>query len=250
MMVYKDEYADWAKEYDMFGKITDINIKEQNFLRKIFDSHNVKVILDCACGTGQHLYMLSKLGYDLRGSDYSLAMLQTCKTNLDKENIDIVLKQADFRYLEKEWNEKYDAVICMTQAIAHMHTQEDIIMALSSMHKRLEDGGLLVMTQGTTHITLQEKYRFDLVVNNRDFTRVFARDISEQFQTINILDIFHNKKENKMEKHSFKIRIILDDDYKSLLIEAGYSKVHIFGDYNMNPYDKKKSMKLIVVAQK
>ncbi len=32
-----------------------------------------------------------------------------------------MLKKADFRYLENVWEENYDAVICMTQAIAHMH---------------------------------------------------------------------------------------------------------------------------------
>lgn len=249
-MIYKDEYADWANEYDLFGKITDINIKEQKFLKRVFDSYSIKTVLDCACGTGQHIYMLSKLGYDINGSDYSLEMLDICKTNLQKENINIILKQADYRYLDKQWNDKYDAVVCMTQAIAHMHTDEDLIIALTSMYQRLNNGGILVLTQGTTHVTVQDKYRFDLVVNNKDFTRVYARDISKEFQTINILDIFHSENKSEMKKHSINIRILLDDDYKQLLAEAGFSKINIYGDYDMNPYDKMKSMKLIVVAEK
>lgn len=249
-MIYKDEYIDWAQDYDKFGEITDINLKEQEFLNKTFKLNNVKTVLDCACGTGTHLYMLYKLGYTVYGSDYSFAMLSVCKNNLDKEGINVLLKQADFRYLENAWEERYDAVICMTQAIAHMYTEEDLIMALRSMKNRLSDNGVLIMTQGTTHRTLQDKFRFDLVVNNKDFSRVYVRDIKDGFQTVNILDIFHSENENRMKKHSVFIKILLDDDYKHILDRAGFSRVNIYGDYDMNPYDKEMSWKLIVVAQK
>lgn len=40
--------------------------------------------MDCACGTGQHLYMLSELGYKVCGSDYSCSMLGVAKENLKK----------------------------------------------------------------------------------------------------------------------------------------------------------------------
>lgn len=249
-MKYEDEYNDWAQDYDKFGKITDISFKEQEFLNNVFKLYNVKTVLDCACGTGTHLYMLTKLGYRICGSDYSSAMLSVCKNNLDKEGISVLLKQADFRYLEDAWDENYDAVICMTQAIAHMHTDEDLIMALSSMHNKLNDGGILVLTQGTSHRTLQDKYRFDLVINNRDFSRVYARDIKDGFQTVNILDIYHSENESKMKKHSVFIKILLDDDYRYLLEKAGFSKIDIYGDYEMNTYEKDVSWKIIVVAQK
>jgi ubiquinone/menaquinone biosynthesis C-methylase UbiE len=249
-MNYKDEYADWAQSYDKFGAIIDINEKEEAFLVSVFSKYKVKNVLDCACGTGPHLYLLSKLGVDIRGSDYSEAMLKACEENLSKEGIDVIIKKADFRYLEKVWIEKFDAVLCMTQSIAHLHTHEDLITAFKSMHERLNDSGILIMTQGTTHLTLQDRFRFDLVVNNQDFSRVFSRDIAEGFQTVNILVIYHSDKVNKMETNSVHIKIILDDEYESLLNEAGFSKVNIYGGYDMSPYDKENSWKLIVVAER
>jgi len=247
---YKDEYADWAQSYDNFGAITDINENEKAFLVSVFSKYKVKTALDCACGTGPHLYLLSKLGIDVCGSDYSEAMLKACEENLSREGISIITKKADFRYLEKVWIEKFDAVLCMTQSIAHLHTHEDLLTAFKSMRERLNDGGILIMTQGTTHLTLQDRFRFDLVVNNQDFSRVFSRDISEGFQTVNILDIYHSDKVSKMETNSVHIKIILDDEYKSLLTEAGFSKVNIYGGYDMGPYDKENSWKLIVVAER
>jgi len=249
-MNYKDEYADWAQSYDKFGAITEINKKEEDFLVSVFTKYKVKNVLDCACGTGPHLYLLSKLSIDVCGSDYSDAMLKACKENLSKEGIDVITKKADFRYLEKVWNEKFDAVLCMTQSIAHLHTHDDLVTAFKSMRERLDDGGILIMTQGTTHLTLQDRFRFDLVVNNQDFSRVFARDIGEGFQTVNILDIYHSKKVNKMETNSVHIKIILDDEYRTLLTEAGFSKINIYGGFDMSSYDKENSWKLIVVAER
>jgi glycine/sarcosine N-methyltransferase len=247
---YKDEYSNWAHKYDKFGAITDIDEKEKNFLRRIFDKYNIRRVLDCACGTGPHLYLLSKLGIDVYGSDYSRAMLKVCSENLLKEGIEVKTKYADFRFLEDTWNEKFDAILCMTQSIAHLHTHDDLSTALKSMYDRLNDGGILIMTQGTTHLTLQDKFRFDLVVNTKDFSRVFVRDISNGFQTVNILDIYHSDKENRIEEHSVHIKIILDDEYRLLLSKAGFSRVDIYGGYDMCAYDKERSWKLIVVAEK
>jgi len=137
----------------------------------------------------------------------------------------------------------------MTQSIAHLHTQDDLLIAFRSMRERLNDGGILIMTQSTTHLTLQDRFRFDLVLNNKDFSRIFVRDINNGFQTVNILDVYHSDTESRMETYSVHIKIILDDEYRFLLSEAGFSKVNIYGGYGMCPYDKENSWKLIVVAE-
>ena len=77
----------------------------------------------------------------------------------------------------------------------------------------------------------------------------FVRDIEEEFQTIHILDIFHSENKNEMKKHDIHIKVILDEEYETLLNESGFSKVDIWGDYDQTPYDKEKSWKLIAVAR-
>jgi SAM-dependent methyltransferase len=249
-MNLKDEYAEWAQSYDKFGSITDIYENEKIFLKRIFDKYKIKSALDCACGTGPHLHLLSKLGIKVCGSDYSEAMLDVCNQNLSKNCIKVITKKADFRYLEKVWSEKFDAVLCMRQSIAHLHTQEDLITAFRSMRNQLNNKGILIMTQGTTQITLQDRFRFDLVANNNDFSRIFVRDIKNGFQTYNYLDVYHNNKQDEMITYSVHLKIILDDEYRLLLSDAGFSNIHIYGGFNMAPYNKEKSWRLIVVAEK
>ncbi len=248
-MIYADEYESWAGDYDLFGEINDINLAERDFLVETFFQNKTRSILDCACGTGQHLIMLRELGYDISGSDNSEAMLAVCRDNLNKFEIDVPVRHGDYRHLQDIWENKFDAILCLTSSLLHMHNKADLLAALSSMRERLNDNGVLIITQGTTHKTLEDKFRFDLVVNNRDFTRLFVRDLKKGFQTLHILDIFHSDMRNGMKQHDVHLKIILDEEYRSLLQEAGFSIIDIYGGYDKSPYDMNVSMRLIVVAR-
>ena len=248
-MIYQDEYRDWAQDYDEFGEIDQANEAERDFLDRVLTSCGVRDVLDSACGTGQHLIMLSRLGYNLSGSDFSLAMLEACRRNLNRFGLFVSTAECDYRSLETSWEQKFDAVLCLTQALNHMLTREDLLKALRSMKERLRDDGVLIITQGMTHRTLRDEYRFSLVVNKPDFTRLFVRDIEEHFQSIHILDIFHSGDHSEMKQHDIRIRIILDEEYLSLMKEAGFSRVELFGGYDQSPYDREHSWKMIVVAR-
>jgi SAM-dependent methyltransferase len=243
-----DSYATWAADYDLFGEIDTINAEERAFLDRTLHACGAASVLDCACGTGQHLLMLSRLGYDVRGSDVSAEMLAVCRANLQRRGVDVETRCCDYRALETVWHQRFGAVVCLTQSLNHMLTHGDLIAALTSMRRCIAPGGVMILTQGTTHRTLQPEYRFDLMVNNRDFSRVFARDIEEHFQTIHVLDVFHSEARMGMQRHDIRIRILLDEEFRDLVREAGFASVSIFGDYDGRPYDRTSSMKLIVVA--
>ena len=246
--MYTDSYAEWAADYDLFGEIDTLNVEERAFLDRTLAACGATTVLDCACGTGQHLVMLSRLGYEVYGSDFSEEMLAVCRANLQSRGIGAETKHCDYRALESVWDRRFDAVLCMTQSLNHMLTHDDLVAALASMRGRIRPGGVLITTQSTTHRTLKDDFRFDLVVNNRDFSRVFARDIEEHFQTVHMLDVFHGEQRRGMERHDIRIRIILDEEYRALLQEAGFAKINVYGGYDRRPYDPSASMKLIVVA--
>ena len=243
-----DAYENLERDYDEFGPIEEYLGEERDFFGKLFESNGVKSVLDCACGTGQHLLMFSELGLDVRGSDYSEAMLEVAKANLLKNGRQVPLCRCDFRYLEQKHAGAFDAVVCLTTALPHLHSDEDLIKALSSMRNRLNDGGLLVLTQGTTHFSLTLP-SIQTIVNRKDFSRVFVVENDERFQTIRILDLFHSDSRNESNRYDIVYRLLLDDDYRRLLRTAGFSDVKIYGDYNMSRYTRE-SRRLIVVARR
>ncbi|MDL2318312.1 class I SAM-dependent methyltransferase [Eubacteriales bacterium OttesenSCG-928-A19] len=243
----KDIYGQFAFDYDEFGPIEEYLGDEELFLDALFKKSQVNTVLDCACGTGQHLYMLSELGYQVSGSDYSDSMLQVAKKNLAKHNIPIPLHQCDFRYLEQAFDNRFDAIVCLTTSLPHLHTDEDLLTALRSMRGRLNKNGLLVLTQGTTHFNLSLP-PIEVVVNREDFSRIFVKEHDERFQTIHVLDLYHNAQRLEDNQYDVVHRILLDEDYRRLLAQAGFGNIQIYGSYDLTPYDGN-SARLIVVAE-
>lgn len=244
----KDLYEKFAFDYDEFGDIAAYLGSEQQFFKQLFTEHSVKTVLDCACGTGQHLYMLSQLGFEVSGSDYSDAMLNVAAHNLDQHGLQVPLRQGDFRYLKDVYSNHFDAIVCLTTSLPHLHNHDDLVTALRSMKERLSTDGLLVLTQGTTHFTLSLP-PIEVVVNRKDFSRIFVKEHDQEFQTIHVLDLYHSDMRTESRQYDIVYKIILDEEYRQLLTEAGFHKVSIYGDYDRNSYDTK-SKKLIVVTQK
>ncbi len=243
-----DIYKKFAFDYDEFGPIDEYLGDEKTFLETVFSRHGVKTVLDCACGTGQHLYMMSQLGFQVWGSDYSASMLKVAKSNLTQKGISVPLCQCDFRYLEQQFDNKFDAVVCLTTSLPHLHADEDLLLALRSMKNRLNKGGLLILTQGTTHYTLTLP-PIEVVINRGDFSRVFVKEHDSRFQTIHVLDLYHSPQRMEQNQYDIVYRILLDDDYRQLLSQAGFGNIQIYADYHFGEYNKN-SRRLIVVAQK
>jgi len=243
----KDVYEQFAYDYDEFGSITDFHGDEKTFFENLFEKNNIKTVLDCACGTGQHLCMFTEMGYEVSGSDYSESMLDVARKNLRNHNISIPLCQCDFRFLEQKHKNTFDAIVCLSTALPHLHTDEDLILALKSMKQKLNKGGILILTQGTTLYTLSLP-PIEVVINREGFSRIFVKEHDGEFQAIHVLDLFHSK--NRIENNQYDIvyRILFDNDYRRLLSKAGFEEIHIYGDYNMGAYNEN-SRRLIVVAK-
>ncbi len=243
----KDSYEQFAYDYDEFGDIKDYLGPEKDFFEAVFKENHVRTVLDCACGTGHHLYMMAQMGMEVSGSDYSASMLDVAEKNLSGQGKHIKLKQCDFRYLESAFEEKFDAIVCLTTSLPHLHEDADLITALKSMKNRLNDGGILILTQGATPATLQLP-PIEVVVQREDFTRVYVKEHDERFQTIHILDLFHGKGRLGNRQYDVTYRLLFDKEYEELLTEAGFDTVRFYGDYKQNPYTPD-SRRLIVVAK-
>jgi len=83
------------------------------------------------------------MGFRVSGSDYSESMLEIAQKRLEKNGKNIPLSKCDFRFLEQKHSDKFDAIICLTTALPHLHTDEDLITAIKSMYNRLNKNGVI-----------------------------------------------------------------------------------------------------------
>lgn len=247
----RDAYEGFADRYDLFfGDFEAHGPRLIEFFKKVFEDNGVKRVLDCACGTGRHLYLFHKLGFEAVGSDISPAMLAVARRNLEDRNISIRLSRVDYRELPEHFDEKFDAIVCLTSAICEMPDSVQMLQAFKSMRQALRDRGILVLSQGTTDKQWAEKPRFILVEDNRDYTRLFAVDYLDKGARYNVVDIFHRGDEGEIETWGIDYpQMVFRDGQESLLKSAGFRGVEFYGSYSFEHYSKETSNHLITVAR-
>ncbi len=247
-----DLYEGFAERYDLFfGKFGEHDSTYSEFFRKLFAENQVRSVLDCACGTGGDLHLFRSLGCEVIGSDISDSMLNQAGKNLSGCGLEIPLRKADYRELHRHFDRQFDAVVCLSTSILHMPNEREVLSAVKSMREVLREGGILILTQGTTDKMWKEKPRFVLAVSRNDFSRLFVIDYSDQGATYNILDIFHGEEPGDLKVWSTDYPyVLLQDDQDRLLRASGFETVDFYGSYNFDPYDKETSNLLIAVARK
>jgi glycine/sarcosine N-methyltransferase len=247
-----DLYEDFADRYDLFfSRFGEHDPVVVEFFRKLFAENRIRSVLDCACGTGHDLVLFHSLGCEVFGSDLSESMLAQAHKNLAERGLKVPLHQVDYRELPQHFNRQFDSVVCLSSSILHMPNEVEVLCAFRSMGQVLRDGGILVLTQGTTDKQWAEKPRFILAVNTQEFSRLFVMDYLDQGARYNILDIFHSE-----EARDFKVwsvdypQMLLKDDQERLLKASGFATVDFYGTYRFDLYDKEASDWLIAVARK
>lgn len=137
--------------YDEGAELFDSGYSEKalplyaSFFRPILKHYRVRTVLDCACGTGNQAVSLALAGYSVTGSDLSSGMLRIAKRRAERYQVEIPFVQADFCRLEEATEDRFDAVICLTNSLSHLLTEADIMKSLNSMHGRLNGGGAVLI---------------------------------------------------------------------------------------------------------
>jgi glycine/sarcosine N-methyltransferase len=247
-----DLYEGFADRYDLFfsrfGEHDPIAVE---FFRKLFAENQIRSVLDCACGTGNDLVLFHSLGCQVVGSDISESMLAQARKNLAERGLKMPLQKADYRELPQHFDRRFDAVVCLASSILHMPNEAEVLRAFKSMGKVLRVGGILVLTQGTTDKQWEEKPRFILAVNTKEFSRLFVMDYLDQGARYNILDIFHSEEASDFKVWSVDYpQMLLKNDQERLLKASGFRAVDFYGSYRFDPYDEEASDRLIAVARK
>lgn len=134
----------YAKYYDLIYLDKDYN-GECDYVDKILKKHSsrkVQTILDAGCGTGGHVFQLSKMGYDVTGIDASKDMIRIAKKKARETSIPAFFDVADLR--DFNLRKIFDSCISMFSVINYLKTYDDLEKAFSCIRRHLRKGGLFV----------------------------------------------------------------------------------------------------------
>jgi len=145
---YRDEYVHafvekWDELIDWQGRAES---EGEFFIEKLREL-GVKKVLDVATGTGFHSVQLLKAGFEVTSADGSPVMLAKAFENARRHGHILRTVQADWRWLNRDVHDYYDAVICLGNSFTHLHEENDRRKALAEYYATLRHDGILILDQ-------------------------------------------------------------------------------------------------------
>jgi SAM-dependent methyltransferase len=131
--------AQYAAAYDAVYGPKDYGA-ECDLLERLFREYGsgVRRVLDLGCGTGSHAVVLAERGYDVVGVDRSEEMLAQAVEKAPTARF----VRGDVRSVEL--GETFDAALMMFAVLGYQLETGDVLAALATARRHLDEGGLLL----------------------------------------------------------------------------------------------------------
>lgn len=173
---------------------------EISVILSLVDTSRIHRIYDIGCGQGRHCFAFSKLGYNVTGFDYSSKLLESARSNIDKnDHLDFCVK--DCRELGT-LPEKADLITCLYDVIGTFVDSENNEKIIDGIYQNLSNEGFAVIS-----------------VMNLELTQHIAKHSVEKIEQ-GADELFHLPATNTMQKSGN----IFDPD--SFLLETSTGVVY------------------------
>ncbi len=230
-------YQDFAEVYDQLMDNVDYDRWADYYVRllSIYGIRDGK-ICECACGTGSLTIPLYRSGFHITGVDLSREMLWQAAQKARKQGIAIPFVQQDMKALNL--HRPMDAVLATCDGVNYLITEEDLRSFLRSAYRAIRPGGALVFDVSTPH-KLRDQLCTGLICEDREnITYIWQNRWHEKTATVGMdLCFFLKEKDGRyrrMEEHQ-KQRAWDAGELKSMLLQAGFRGVCVYGNFTVNP---------------
>lgn len=120
---------------------------EGDFFINVLKERGAKRVLDVACGTGFHSVRLLEAGFEVVSADGSAEMLAKAFENGRERGHILRTVLADWRWLSRDVQKNFDAVICLGNSFTHIFAEHDRRKTLAEFYSILAHDGVLVLDQ-------------------------------------------------------------------------------------------------------
>jgi SAM-dependent methyltransferase len=102
-------------------------------------------VLDVATGTGFHSVRLLRAGFDVTSLDGSPQMLTKAFENATENGFVLRTVCGDWRWLNRDVHEEYDAIVCLGNSFTHLFSERDRRRCLAEFYSILKHDGVLIL---------------------------------------------------------------------------------------------------------
>ena len=233
MSIIQSFYDHLATQYDKLFLDWQSATREQALiLEKLFKDHGFDKsarILDCACGIGTQAIGLAVLGYPVTGSDISEGELAEARKRAAENRVQIPFLRADFCALSDTFQERFDIVIAMDNALPHMLTASALESAIRSITNQITDGGMFVASIRDYDALLMQKppYSPPYIHETSDGQRVSFQTWKWEGDNYRLTQyIIDDEEPLQISKFECEYRATRREEMTKLLLANGCREVH------------------------
>jgi SAM-dependent methyltransferase len=230
----------------MFGAASwDVAPAEIDQILELLDLEPDANILDLCCGPGRHSLELARRDYQVTGVDRTNAYLEKAGAQAKNEGLSVEFVLEDMRDFRRP--EAFDGALMMFTSFGYFKEPSENQQVLENVARSLREGGALI-------IDMMGKEVLARIFNPRDW-----REIENGFFFLQERRINHNWSwiENRWillcndERYEVEVShwLYSATELTTMLKQAGFSMIDIYGDLEGAPYDHV-ARRLVAVARK
>ncbi len=243
-MTEKKWFDTWfdTEYYHILYKNRDYKEAEQfiNRLVQHLEIPNGAKVLDLACGKGRHSLTLFTNGLNVLGVDLSPNSIEKASTF---ENDQLSFRVHDMR--TPIANTKFDNILNLFTSFGYFDDIEDNIRVLLSIKQMLKDEGLFVIDFLNAPKVIQELIPYE----EKELDGIHFQ-ISKKIENGFIVKDIHFQDKNETFDFQEKVQALTIDDFKILFEKVDLELLEVFGNYDLTPYNKVESNRLILIGKK
>ncbi len=248
--------ADWYKSW--FNTKDYLNLykhRDNNDARKVVGLLFKKIrlkkgakVLDLACGNGRHSVLFAKMGFDTLGIDLAPHMIKQARKTFAAENLKFEI--GDMRRIGHR--NEFDLVVNLFSSFGYFEKKSENEKVIKSVSASLKKDGYFYFDFLNSEY-LKKKLNPLSFEKRKDETIIQLRYIRNNISIKTIL-IFCNgaggNEKNSFKRFDERVRLFDAKDFSIMFKKYGLRIIKKFGDYSGKKYEKLKSQRLILLAQK
>jgi glycine/sarcosine N-methyltransferase len=183
--------------------------------------------LDCSCGIGTQTLALAKKGYKITASDISGKSIERAKREAEQRQLKIPFFQADMKELSSVFNETFQAILSIDNALPHFIDENECIKALKEIYSLLSGEGIFLFSIRNYDEILKERPSSTLPAK-RDHTLTFQLwDWQQHSDIYNLRHFTMVEKDGdwSVSERDSQYRAYRREDLKKFLNKAGFRQV-------------------------
>jgi SAM-dependent methyltransferase len=245
-MIARDWYKEWFNSPFYHKLYFQRDEKEaQQFIGRLLNylaPRPESLMLDVACGKGRHSKFLASLGFDVTGIDISFDSIDCAKQS---ENDRLHFYQHDMRL--PFWINYFDYAFNFFTSFGYFHTRREHDDAMRTISNCVRPGGTLLFDYLNVHYV--EEHLIHNEIKRVDDTQYeIHRWMDDSFFYKKI--IVTDPALEKPFEYTEKVAKFSLGDFTDMLSFQKIQVEEVFGDYELNSYDVRKTPRMIVIGKK